>query len=953
MILPLRYAAVVGENAKQKDMVPPMPADLATHFADIPLEKSVYAPRFVRQGFIYVLIDRTTDKGTSSYWEAYQTTDDGYLCKFAAEKPPSIAAEFSCYESECTNNASMIAITKVAQVNKIYIMFAPSALSASKLTEYKKNVESCVAKGQLQVFDPKGWAAGKYKQPHSMTPDLLKKHVPEYVLLQQLDEAFVSNRGIMLREQLYPAMMDSFRGRKPIGGKPFVNRLGNLFTEIERTKAAVLVMYDHIGITQELNQFRNDAGEAMREYLIKTDRNQVSNVRKYNIMQAIEDTKSGYISQSIGTKERYLGWALRRHDVVGLVKQREIWAKEGNRQDLVDRYQRRIESAVDDNAFRAKQFVRTPAEAASDWNEEYEGLLDIGEMSRLKTEIPSIADACRKKEASRFKDHVKWVTSERLVNAYDMYDVDNPGSGFCFTAEHMICTDGMFGAPENLPLLKKWLGDAAIAHNNLYMRANFFNQKDLQAAARASFAEAKELADGVPSLSNIASAPWLKAAIKLIDVHKKYDSAWDEWLRDKPSLAEQKYNADPIKNPKPARLDVGIKNLSKFHTSTEGRFCRMIATYTQAFSSKPGSLDKLIGALVTMLVFSKLGEHSKKIKLEQYYKVLRPEFIKTLKEKQTHANDRKLIKHKNTAMELIMAEKMAAENAVVDLLHHEETVMTREMKKTLDELELGDRNATNNFRQARMACLLLSMESFALTLKLTQDTYSPRLKVEIAGNLFSVFSMFIDIVYSVTKAPRELWEEAAKASGNPALGMATSSKKLDITRGGLKILSGTSSCLTGVISAVLDFWSLGEEATKKRPDKFLMLVYGGRGITGFTSTIYGTLAAYSYAASYLTSISASGARRLGIKAADLVKGAAIAGELAKSRTLWLIRLARFNAIGLGFTIAEIVYHVWFEDDELQAWLKDCSLAKGKRWKPDISEAQELKNLDKAFKTVIP
>ena len=62
-ILPLRYAAVVGEGAAGN--VPALPGKLGDKVRHITLDNASYAPRLLRAGFLYVLIKRAG----LLYWE--------------------------------------------------------------------------------------------------------------------------------------------------------------------------------------------------------------------------------------------------------------------------------------------------------------------------------------------------------------------------------------------------------------------------------------------------------------------------------------------------------------------------------------------------------------------------------------------------------------------------------------------------------------------------------------------------------------------------------------------------------------------------------------------------------------------------------------------------------------------------------------------------------------------
>jgi hypothetical protein len=156
LILPLRYAAVVGE-AKALADIPALPGTLAATVKDLPLTHGKYAPRMMREGYIYVLIDRDGVQ----YWEAYMVIEDAFLYKFDPKEPPTVEVDFTCDRSVCGIDASCIAIDKVDKVNKIYFLFTPSPMTVAKLDDYKDKAAKYAGEGKMQEFAPKGWAKEK------------------------------------------------------------------------------------------------------------------------------------------------------------------------------------------------------------------------------------------------------------------------------------------------------------------------------------------------------------------------------------------------------------------------------------------------------------------------------------------------------------------------------------------------------------------------------------------------------------------------------------------------------------------------------------------------------------------------------------------------------------------------------------------------------------------------
>ena len=83
LILPLRYAAVVGDGANSQ--LPALPTTLGKGVSDLALTHAQYAPRLLREGYLYVLVVRDGIKS----WQGYAVTEEAYLYRFEVDQPPA------------------------------------------------------------------------------------------------------------------------------------------------------------------------------------------------------------------------------------------------------------------------------------------------------------------------------------------------------------------------------------------------------------------------------------------------------------------------------------------------------------------------------------------------------------------------------------------------------------------------------------------------------------------------------------------------------------------------------------------------------------------------------------------------------------------------------------------------------------------------------------------------
>lgn len=556
--------------------------------------------------------------------------------------------------------------------------------------------------------------------------------------------------------------------------------------------------------------------------------------------------------------------------------------------------------------------------------------LDVKEKDRFHAAVSDVSDDAGKVALKRTSDHVSWVKSDRLVDAFDTYDPLDLGSGFCLTLEFMTCSFGMFGVKENLPHLIDWVNVSNIDRKNLYLQTTVFNFDELKNHTSAAIANVREQVSNAPSLAGV-SAPLIAKFIKnAADTAKKCDSAMDEWLRDrvvqKIHLKDKeirKTGAVPEQHP--------IRNLSKFHLSAEGKFMALIAEWTQAVSMRPGIMDRAISGVVGVLITSRLEKITTNLTINRAMGTLPEDIRKQVEESEARAKKQSqaAIDHEQAAhhdrvrrdQHLLAAEKARNEAATIRgsiqrLLTDEQRVINENIRHFLTQISDGERPDPNNFRQSRMAVLLLNLEVLSIKVKLNAtDELSTKEYTELFASACSLMSITIDIVYSVTKAIREFKEHGLSATALDAA---------DIMRGGMKLTSGFLSALSGGINTFFDIKAARDEIAKEQANWVLFAVYATRGGSGVLTTVFGLGAALSYAEpvlKYLLPV------RYSASAAPLASEAVAA--LVARRTLFLVRVARFNLVGLAATAIEIVYRGAIQDDALENWLQACTFRKYK------------------------
>lgn len=978
--LPLRYSAVGASSMAALNPLPKLSGKLGQGVADLALTHSKYAVRLLRPGYLYVLLER---KGIK-YWDAYRVLEDAFLYKFNPEEPPQVDVAFSCDRTVCGINASMVAIPEANDVPHVWSLFVPAPLTKAVLDDYKANADKYAGEGKLQSFSPAGWLQGKTSQPHTLlAPELLTK-VAEYILFTQPGNPYGSDFGQALEQQLFPASTDAYAGTPPDDKGHYSGRLGTLFNTIKRVGYASFVLHDHIGIAQELNNFRNSALSPVEDFLAKRE-GEVDNQRRLDVMQALEDVHSGVKAHLIKLgKER-----VETADQMNLPNTQVSTAKELRAMGRIAEAEK-VEAQIKEHERRKaknRQQILDGTEAEARWNRIYNDLLSPNEIPNFKKALEGLSASCGKQANERAADHTLWVKSDRLVDAFDVFDPADQFSGFEFTREHMHCTHGMFGVDKNEAVLKEWMNIDKVERKNLYMRANLYNDKQLFTEASNAFAGMRQGALAAGGVAFMPPEKVAKLTKSFVDLQKKVDSAWDEWLRDEVVLEKHQGEGDKdgpkfIKKQQDleksfadengklsaqakAQADAAVKKyrwrmakLSKLQAKLGTAQMARMADWTRANWSRAGVLDHGLVAIAGTLVYPKLGKLTEEVGLIDYFKTISKEKLEALRKGTQAAVDRGLVSRgaadeyvsknqprteaaaKAEAAKLAAAERAKVDGSIAQVLKNEQDNLHGKTAAAFDKLSEGDRPSTNNFRQMRMGAAMFLLEGFALMVKSAhhKGEWTARDYVELTASVSSLMSIACDFLYASVKSVREI--DAYSKEAVPAL-----NKSADIMRGGLKITAGLFSIVAGSITVGLDFLSARKEVKQDNSDWVLVGIYSARVGVGAFSTAFGLVAAFSYTGPMLKYL--AGERFVLTRVAERV---------ALARTLWLLRVARLNMVGMALTLAELIYACW-KPDELEKWCKACTFRKDKKTGgffdnvPYVDTKRELEELEKAFLVV--
>lgn len=568
LILPLRYGAICAPQEAMK-FVPDIPGRLGQHVTDLKIQQAKYGLRLSRQGYIYVLTERESIRS----WQGYFVQAQGQLTRFPVDAPPAIAPTPACNRSGTKMHAYMINIENAEDVENAWLLYSPVVMTLAKLDEYRDNAETFTQQGKLQHFNPMNWIHGCYTQPHCLQADEMLSQVIEYLLFVWGKSSAGSDLGMAMKEQLWKVHDIAFQGGpdnvRPDGSLNGV--LGGIHRDLKQAEGAAMVLFDHIGIFQELNEYRNDALLPIDSFLKQKDANHYSNERKLTVSLAIDDVRESLEKMKLAEVEGELSVAETRRDELDKILSAGGSGGAGSNSRWQSR--RRSERAgLEKRILELREEVqRIKAEGYELWREKYARYLDNAEIDQFKHAFKKVSDDAGQLANARALDHRLWFTADRLVDAFDMFDKNDVNANAAFTGEYIAGTFGMFGLEVNRKDLPLYFKIDKIERNNLYMRSCFYNRQELEDEAAKTFRGVIAQVDTAGDIAEVDAAFFATLTKGLVGMVKKMDSAWDEWLRDgeikhfhqkKHETGEGRFS-DEFKDKASKRLQMKYRNLSQ------------------------------------------------------------------------------------------------------------------------------------------------------------------------------------------------------------------------------------------------------------------------------------------------------------------------------------------------------------------------------------------------------
>ena len=467
-ILPLRYGAV-GGSAEQRNLLPSLPQHLNKPSGVGSLSESTYAIRPLRQGFLYVLAQRVS-AGTYEWHSQYRVSEAGTLADMNAEEPWESKPAAGQGMDAFTGWKWMFKVHDVDDIKDLRLLFSPCPLTKETLRRYRSLPAS---RDKLVSVDISKLA--------SLPPEEMDCVRPQDGVLtfDQLD--CVADFAAVHQPRLNTLL-------KAQAFNPLAPPLQATQAEMRPTSAhnrfrgAAIVVDDALGITQELNAWRNASIDALDAFMAVEDGEKLTNHRKFtiafgieNIRKLVEDEAEKLYykeQQNYGVRYSDRGYEMSNSHMA--VQSRGGYVNYRNPQ-----HQREVQEAA------------AKGRRARSWNK-YAGYIDEEMrqdfLKRYRAEV-SKADAAKDARAA---DHLLWLQSEPFLDALDAFDRNDTEQALLFEDQMGKAVAGMNATAVGEELLDRWR-NAVISRENLFWRSLAQNQESMESEVNQLFGESETL----------------------------------------------------------------------------------------------------------------------------------------------------------------------------------------------------------------------------------------------------------------------------------------------------------------------------------------------------------------------------------------------------------------------------------------------------------------------------
>ena len=375
----------------------------------------------------------------------------------------------------------------------------------------------------MRTFSPSAWLKGEHWQQDTISAADIGNWVAEMKVAPSLQAVRMFYGGLF--PTFIRALQEKMPGEKELRDKYLPEHRARLAdienflkgdegkegkegkVQAEGNKGLAFVLNDAIGITQELNAIREDAFAELHawldihEYAPRAIQSlqcpPVSNEHKVKtlfqinwlkstVQATITESKKKKYEEGIGRSNPFTNKQgdERIRDIDHSISVRHGWT--GLSKEEAWEMTLEIEKLQDEKDAILKEKAETIESLWSAMTRH----LDIGYTETFHDQYYGILTRLHAVLDDRGDDHIAWVESQALQDAYALYDKEDPGSGAAFFDQTGKALEGMANTSAGAKLLEDWLENGNPKDpRNLLLRGLCCNQRSVEEAAAKGFAD--------------------------------------------------------------------------------------------------------------------------------------------------------------------------------------------------------------------------------------------------------------------------------------------------------------------------------------------------------------------------------------------------------------------------------------------------------------------------------
>lgn len=476
-ILPLRYAVMTSDDEEMlMSLAPELPANLGRELLPLEAAGVRYAVRAMRSGYLYAFVKRFNRWNCESAWRVTGTGVFSPIWPYAPDLPytPEPGRLFGGFGSWT------ILFKAPEDIDEARLLFTPDPLTERMLDNVR---DTTSLRNKLQAFDIREIA-----KSCSFASDVLDPTAFDRTVAEDIAEP---------NTRLAAALAGQLHSDPEYSHAPqFI--ASDLRETSTRARGAGVVLYDSIGITQQLNAWRNEAVEKLQAYLNRgTDGKGINNERRVLVAQAFDDVRRQFEEKSAALEAQHYidierarvfdpetararNWILNNEEQKRWDQTAEQYISDYET-TLRARVQTKLDNGIYRDRFQNKYITPSDPQAA----------LQVGAMKEALTKFETECQAAETEAARRAKPHERWLQSKQLLDGLAVYDDVSQANGWRFAGQTGLCIFGADGCKTTADLIQQWWQGRPGDDNNLALRSFGLNQKDIRAEMAKTLEKAK------------------------------------------------------------------------------------------------------------------------------------------------------------------------------------------------------------------------------------------------------------------------------------------------------------------------------------------------------------------------------------------------------------------------------------------------------------------------------